>query len=141
MQPTPRPLPPGTRVKTLQEQEAERIANEEAYRRYEEDQRNRPQQPAAPAPVGGLPGGLPFPGSVPGAPSDGLLGGTMKAIGDFFTPDKKLGEMVPASENPLMAGPGVGIGGDARRRQIDAQVEEAMQAEAQREAMRQKRGR
>lgn len=129
MQPTPRQLPAGTQVKTLQQQEQERLAQEAAYQAYMQQQAAAQQAPAQ-APQPAAPGA--FPGSAPGAPSDGLLGSTMKAIGDFFTPDKKLGEMVPASQNPLMSAPGVGIGGEMRRRQIEAQVNEAEQGQAQR---------
>lgn len=131
MQPTPRQLPAGTQVKTLQQQEQERLAQEAAYQQYLQEQAQ--MQAQRPAPTQGLPAGAgAFPGSAPGAPSDGLLGSTMKAIGDFFTPDKKLGEMVPASQNPLAAGPGVGIGGEMRRRQLEEQERQATQGQAQR---------
>lgn len=113
--------------------EAEFLAQQQAQ--MEAQRQNQP--PAQMQPVGGTPGNVDqilrqFPGSAPGAPSGGLLSDTLRAIGGFFTPDKKLGEMVPASENPLMSRPGVGIGGEARRRQIDELEEEAVRGQRRR---------
>jgi len=67
----------------------------------------------------------PFPGSNPQAQSDGLLTGTLRRINEFFTPDKPLTEMVAPEDNPLAAGPGVGIGGEMRNQRVNQVVDEA----------------
>ena len=67
----------------------------------------------------------PFPGSSPQAQSDGLLMDTYRRINDFFTPDKSITEMVPASQNPLAAAPGVGVGGEMRNQRVNQVVDEA----------------
>jgi hypothetical protein len=66
---------------------------------------------------------MPFPGSNPDMGEPGLLAQTMDRIGQFFGGDKTLA--VPAERNPLAAAPGVGIGGEARRKAVDAEVERA----------------
>ena len=66
----------------------------------------------------------PFPGSNPQAQSDGLLMGTFRKIHDLFTPDKPLTEMVAPEDNPLAAGPGVGVGGEMRSQRVNQIVDE-----------------
>lgn len=115
----------GAPVMTLEDQRRMQAQQQAAYEAYMAQQ--AAQQPQTPPP--------PFPGSNPASQEPGLLMRTYNAIDDFFTPDKKLGEMVPASQNPLMAGPGEGIGGRRRREEIDAVVDDP-DLQRQREAQR-----
>jgi hypothetical protein len=120
MQPTPRQLPPGTQVKTLQQQEQERAQQEALYQQWLASQAQQG------APAGGMrttANQMPFPGSNPDMGEPGLLAQTMDRIGQFFGGDKTLA--VPAERNPLAAAPGVGIGGEARRKAVDEEVERA----------------
>lgn len=124
----------GSPIKTLEMQQAEELAMQQQYQQYMAQQAAMQSQQTPqplPPPQGGTPGN--FPGSAPGAPSDGLLGETYRNIRNFFTPDKKLGEMVPASDNPLMHSEGVGIGGEARRRQLEEQERRALEGQMQRQ--------
>lgn len=122
----------GAPVMTLEDQrrlQAQQQAEYEAYMARQaamQGQGGMQAQPAAASPA--------FPGSNPASQEPGLLMDTFNAIDRFFTPDKKLGEMVPASQNPLMSAPGVGIGGAARRDRIDETVDPDLQR--QREAQR-----
>lgn len=124
----------GAPIKTLEMQQAEELARQQAEQQYLAQQAAAQQQPQQPA----------FPGSAPGAPSDGLLtrawdsaSGMAKDaynwVDDKLTPDKKLGEMVPAANNPLMHGEGVGVGGEARRRQLEEQERRALEGQMQRQ--------
>lgn len=115
----------GAPVMTLEDQRRMQAQQQAAYEAYMAQQAAQPQQQMAPPP---------FPGSNPASQEPGLLMRTYNAIDDFFTPDKKLGEMVPASQNPLMESEGVGIGGAARRDRIDETVDPELKR--QREAQR-----
>lgn len=122
----------GAPIQTLEDQRRMQAQQQAEYEAYMAQQAQMQQgQPAQPQPTAAPP---PFPGSNPNAQGGGLLMDTYNAIDRFFTPDKPLGEMVPASRNPLMESEGVGIGGAARRDRIDEAVDPDLQR--QREAQR-----
>ena len=112
----------GAPIMTLEDQKRQQEQQAAAYQAFMAQQAaaQAQAQQAAAQPAANR---MPFPGSNPQMGEPGLLARTYGAINDFFTPDKKLGEMVPASQNPLMAGPTEGIGGRARREQIEQAVE------------------